>query len=452
MIKIILTLLVLFTNTLISAQDVSIFYLSTLFACEDKLSVSGLYSPDGESFERYNAPHYLYTIEHAVAVTKFLDAQIVLDNNEQAWVWGNNKAYSLGLGHDSLVIKPTINPLLNGTKTIETSDLTNTIFAIKDDNNELWAWGNNDNALVANSEEDFVSTPIYLEIDNIADVAAGPDNAIALKKDGSVWVWGLNGLKQMGIDSVFFSRIPLQLEGLPGITQISSEYHSSVIIDSTGQAWGWGLNYYGNLGKDDFAQISTPEKIAVMTGVKQVATMRAATIWTDSLGQAWSMGENYNGQLGVGDKVKRDTASPQKIELPAPVKKLFTKEFSAIALLENGELWAWGDNTSKQLGIGPSENLREYLPVKVYDPCAVVNSIKESTHGVLSVYPNPSTNGRFALKTESPSLSWEVYSLDGQKINTGISTTIDIARHKNGMYLLHWKTKTEQGTSKLMLQ
>jgi alpha-tubulin suppressor-like RCC1 family protein len=447
-----LLLLSCFTGFTALAQnlDISLAINSTLFLCEDKISVSGYYRPDSVTFEHYNAPHYLHTIENATSITKFSDAQIVLDDTKQAWGWGY--ANSLGLETDSFIEKPTILLMLNGTKAIAISDKENTVFAIKGDNNELWAWGNNDNALVANSTEDFVTTPTYLEIDNIADVVAGPDNAIALKKDGSVWVWGLNDLKQMGIDSVFFSRTPLKLEGLPGIAQISSEYHSSVIIDSTGQAWGWGLNYNGNLGKDDFTQISTPEKITAMTGVKQVATMRSATIWTDSLGQAWSMGEHTQGQLGVGDKVRRDTALPQKIELPAPVKKLFTKQFSAIALLENGELWAWGDNISLKLGIGPSENLREYLPVKVYDPCAVVNSITESTHGVLSIYPNPSTNGRFALKTDSPSLSWEVYSLDGQKINTGISTTIDIAQHKKGMYLLHWKTKTEQGTSKLMLQ
>ncbi len=436
-------------STQLIAQDLSMSNNSTLFLCEDKISVSGYYYPDSASFERYNAPHYLHTIEHATSITKFSVAQIVLDDIGQAWGWGY--ANSLGLGTDSFIEKPTILPMLNDTKAIAISDKENTVFAIKGDNNELWAWGNNDNALVANSEEDFVTTPIYLEIDSMAEVAAGPDNAVALKSDGSVWVWGLNDLKQMGIDSVFFSRTPLKLGGLPGMAQISSEYNSSIVIDSTGQAWGWGLNYNGNLGKDGFAQISTPEKIAVMTGVKQVATMRAATIWTDSTGQAWSIGENYAGQLGVGDKVKRDTALPQKIELPAPVKKLFTKDLSTMALLENGELWAWGDNISLKLGTGPSENLREYLPVKVYDPCAVLNSVESFTKETKSVYPNPSANGLFKLKTESPLLSWEIYSHDGQKILAGTGTSIDITQQPKGLYLLHWETKTERSTTKLML-
>ena len=445
-----ITILLLYISALLSAQDISISGLSTLFACDDKISVSGLHFLDNTRIEDHNAPHYLYTIEHTISVTNFSSAQMVLDDLDQVWGWGN--AYSLGLESDSIIEKPTKLPELHGTKVFGMSDQENTVFAIKGDNNELWAWGNNDNALVAHSEEDFVYTPIYLNIDSISDVDAGPDNAVALKSDGSVWVWGLNDLKQMGIDSVFFSRIPLKLGGLPGIAQISSEYNSSIVIDSTGQAWGWGLNYYGNLGKDDFSQIGTPEKITAMTGVKQVATMSAATLWTDSTGQAWSMGENYQGQLGVGDKVKRDTALPQKIELPAPVKKLYTNGFSAIALLENGELWAWGENNNKQLGVGPSENSYEYLPVKVYNPCAVVNSVaKNASVPVLEVYPNPSANGLFKLKTVSSLLSWEVYSHDGQTILTGSGTSIDITQQQKGLYLLRWKTDSEQGIAKLIL-
>jgi hypothetical protein len=57
------------------------------------------------------------------------------------------------------------------------------------------------------------------------------------------------------------------------------------------------------------------------------------------------------------------------------------------------------------------------------------------------IYPNPSSNGVFNLKT---SQSWSVYDILGKKINSGEGTVISLDNQAKGLYLLKLENKTHK--------
>ncbi len=69
-------------------------------------------------------------------------------------------------------------------------------------------------------------------------------------------------------------------------------------------------------------------------------------------GSVYTAGDNQYGQLGNGTTV--DSSTLIKVTgLPSVVKEISAGEFTTFAILQTGQLWAWGDDSSNQLGNGP---------------------------------------------------------------------------------------------------
>jgi alpha-tubulin suppressor-like RCC1 family protein len=79
-------------------------------------------------------------------------------------------------------------------------------------------------------------------------------------------------------------------------------------------------------------------------------------------------GDNYLGQLGIGkrDEVLKNHKNPEIHQFLSQLSiySLDCGYFHTIALTKNGEVYAWGSNTSGVIGIG-SEKDHQLLPIKV---------------------------------------------------------------------------------------
>ncbi len=78
-------------------------------------------------------------------------------------------------------------------------------------------------------------------------------------------------------------------------------------------------------------------------------------------GDVYSFGNGEYGQLGHGDNVNR--LLPTKIELLSEVKAISTGNFYSLVLLETGDVYSFGLGKHGQLGHGDSEN--RLLPTKI---------------------------------------------------------------------------------------
>ena len=72
--------------------------------------------------------------------------------------------------------------------------------------------------------------------------------------------------------------------------------------------------------------------------------------------QIWAWGNNSRGQLGLGDTTDRTTPTEITAFHGKRIKSVACGFRHTMVVLENGELWATGNNTDAQLGLGDTEN------------------------------------------------------------------------------------------------
>lgn len=81
------------------------------------------------------------------------------------------------------------------------------------------------------------------------------------------------------------------------------------------------------------------------------------TLGIDQRGNLYAWGSNGFGQLGTGNSQGFTSAYPHQVGTSSHWVKVAAGAQHSLALTHNGELYAWGKNSSGQVGIGPSGNV-----------------------------------------------------------------------------------------------
>ena len=121
-----------------------------------------------------------------------------------------------------------------------------------------------------------------------------------------------------------------------------------------GELYAFGRNDYGQLGVGDTTPRDTPVKVGEAADWVQVAGAGYHSLAINSSGQLYAWGRNANGQLGVGDTTNRNT--PTRVGLASDWVYVACGGYQdyghSLAINSSGELYAWGYNSSGQLGLG----------------------------------------------------------------------------------------------------
>lgn len=202
--------------------------------------------------------------------------------------------------------------------------------------------------------------------------------ACALLENESVKCWGANSYGQLGIDgSSNVGDEPGDMGGglkyVPlgaSVTSVGAgEYHSCALL-SSGAVKCWGANLHGTSGLGDTARHDGRASLlgnnlpAIDLGAGRTATAlyvgaeHSCAVLNDGALKCW--GENTYGQLGLGDTNDRgDEAGEMGDALPAvnlgsgrTVKAMHLGFRHTCAILDNDALKCWGYNHDAQLGLG----------------------------------------------------------------------------------------------------
>lgn len=192
------------------------------------------------------------------------------------------------------------------------------------------------------------------------------DFGIALKADGTLWVWGTNLYGRLGINSYDmkeFVETPVKI--MDNIASFSCSSDTVAAVTTDGSLYMWGDNTYGQLAiGEQFLLSAKPAKI--MDDVRSVYIIHRCTFAIKKDSSLWAWGYNYGGELGIGTS-RYNEHLPQKVL--DNVKSVFHGYGCNFAVKEDGSLWGWGYNYSGELG-NKTESEISLKPVKVMDNVA----------------------------------------------------------------------------------
>ena len=219
--------------------------------------------------------------------------------------------------------------------------------------NTLFTWGSNNNGQLGDNTATNKSNPVQTIAlgNNWKSVAGCGGHTPTIKTDGTLWIWGRNGYGQLGDNTIVAKSSPVQTVTFgTNWKQVSCGYHHTAAIKTDGTLWTWGRNGFGQLGDNTITHRSSPvQTVAFGTNWKSIVCSNYQTVAIKTDGTLWAWGRNADGQLG--DNTVTNKSSPvQTIAFGTNWKQVFCGFYNTVAIKTDGTLWAWGQNTSGQIG------------------------------------------------------------------------------------------------------
>ncbi len=217
-------------------------------------------------------------------------------------------------------------------------------------------------------------TPVWAQ-----QIFAGPDGyaACAIDASGNLYTWGIDQYLHTVVSKTGGNAqdlTPVQVGFPAGVTSWTSAsvgYLFTLAIGNDGDIYGWGLNSDGQLGNGTTTDSNVPVMVTLPSGVKARAVSAgedfAVAVGTDGNVYAWGL--NSSGQLG--DSTTTNSDVPVLVKMPSGVTAttVFAGPAFALAIGSDGNIYAWGANSTGQLGDSTATN--SSVPVMVKMPSGV---------------------------------------------------------------------------------
>ena len=190
-------------------------------------------------------------------------------------------------------------------------------------------------------------------------VAAGFEQTFCVTEDGSVFAFGRNDSGQLGVGDAEYMVVPTLLRGeLKNklVVQVAAGGGHTVFVTADGLVFACGGNYSGQLGLGDAEDREVPTLVTGQLQGKAVVYAAAGnhTLCITADGSLFAWGLNSSGQLGVGDVKTRC--------VPTMVTTLQGKQVVHVAAgnlpghtvcsTAGGAVFTWGDGANGKLGLG----------------------------------------------------------------------------------------------------
>jgi alpha-tubulin suppressor-like RCC1 family protein len=351
------------------------------------------------------------------------DYSLFIDDNGDVWAWGNNFSGKLGYDNTNLdKVYPVKIAAFNGKNITKILAGCNNSFAVDKDDN-LWAWGENllnylgvglggeevEECCQENTGPDhkneIYNPTVIPEVKKVYNVTTSCNHTLILTNNNEfkVYAWGEGYLGQLGINDRNRSYVykPMEVYNLKDVIDVSAGNSFSLALKKDGNVYTWGDNQYGQLGIN-FTLLSPhfppPNELFIMplrswinnmihytskytivplqtdkpAEIKKLEVVDVSAGGDHALalledGTVWAWGRNDMGQLG-DKKTYNFTNVPVKVILPdnTTIESISAGQNHSLALDNNGNVWAWGDNSFKQIGNNKTDK-KGYctLPVKV---------------------------------------------------------------------------------------
>lgn len=279
----------------------------------------------------------------------------------------NAKRFFLA-GALSLFFQLNVDAQCSSTGYKKTSQGQSFTVALKTDGS-LWLWGYNTSGISGNSTGQTTQISHPWQMAEVGggwvDVQAGQAYILALKANGDLYGWGDNSYGQLGTGDyadVYSPKLIMQ-----NVKSYSVAYLHTAVIKIDGTMWGTGYNDWGNLGTGTSeGKINTwTQESSKATNWKSVGTGYYNTYGIKNDGTLWASGTNLYGQDAQPDSVGDELDVFTKVGTDTNWSSVSGGEYHALGLKTNGQLFAWGGNPYGQVGVGAAVGTTYYAPQQI---------------------------------------------------------------------------------------
>jgi len=303
----------------------------------------------------------------------------------------------LGSGWQSLAANRGLARLPSGANSPGSNDPVGMVGALRLDGT-LWTWGTNDVGQLGDGTKLSRDRPQRVGNDTNWDgVEVGGAHVLAWKKDGSLWGWGANSNGELGLTTqqvVTSNNYSGGTNGTNATNRAGDTNSGKTSQKYTGRVRTTTIGLASNVSRPTLV-------LNKGWGVMQVSAGASHTLVLNKNRTLWSMGADDAGQLGLGRPVRPESSTntnvsgtnsnnasngvrtwtrtnvvtnirvaPYRVETnvdtvidrgtmfqPQRVGRERWQSVSAggrhsLGVRMDGTLWAWGDNSFGQLGIG----------------------------------------------------------------------------------------------------
>jgi alpha-tubulin suppressor-like RCC1 family protein len=235
------------------------------------------------------------------------------------WTWGRNSAGQLGINQGNVTRNTPVTTFAGGNtwKQVACGQLHTA--AIKTDGT-LWTWGrNNEGQLgINNTANRSIPVTTFAGGTDWKQVSAGGNgfgaHTIAIKTDGSLWGWGGNERGQVGDNTTTNRSTPVTtFAGGNTWKSVGCGSRHTGAVKTDGTLWMWGFNEPKVLGVGGGVGSGTSRLTPVTTFTggtnwKQISGggYHTSAVKTDGTLWVWGSNTNNNGQLGVNSTAEKD--------------------------------------------------------------------------------------------------------------------------------------------------
>jgi alpha-tubulin suppressor-like RCC1 family protein len=266
------------------------------------------------------------------------------------------------------------------------SGLHNSVAA--DHNGDVWAWGSNEGGQAGNGStdnptdgyphriiRDSIGNPFTQVIQLACWANHSSEGCIALKSDGTVWIWGNTGggFRGNGQYGQLNAR-PVQIF-LPGGRKIIKIVAAEIALAlaSDGSVWTWGGDHREFLLGTAKVDYRSPGRVILPQPAKDIAggSYISYVLGVNGKLYGWGYAAAYMGVGTGGYEANTPIALPRDLDrdlkLPHPVVSVSTNSVSTHVILSDSTLWGWGDNATGCVGNGQELNFADQASPYAWD-------------------------------------------------------------------------------------
>ncbi|HZF53388.1 MAG TPA: MopE-related protein, partial [Polyangiaceae bacterium] len=140
----------------------------------------------------------------------------------------------------------------------------------------------------------------------------------------------------------------------------------TLFLRPNGTVWAWGSRSNGQTGTGVSSTPQTsPIQVQGLPAIKAIAAGGYHSLAVDENGFVYAWGQNSSGQLGLGTASSTHQGTPVQVPGLSNIKAVAAGEWHSMAMDAEGDIWVWGSNTYSQIGQGGSSGGNFPTPTKL---------------------------------------------------------------------------------------